>query len=84
MSRDRSYSSIPRSELANVRGTIHALVAEVRRQREKKGWSQEKLAEEAGISSNMLKAIEQHQRVPSLQSLVRIGNCLGLSFTFRS
>ena len=83
MARDRSYSSIPKSDLAAVRGAINALIADIRQQREKKGWSQERLAEEVGLSANMVKAIEQQQRVHSLQNLVRIGRRLGLSLGFR-
>ena len=48
--------------------------------RHKKGWSQEKLAREAGISYQTLIKIERgYTENPKLQTLIKIAKALGVS-----
>jgi len=48
--------------------------------RNKKGWSQEKLAREAGISYQTLIKIEQNRiKNPRLETLIKIAKALGVS-----
>jgi transcriptional regulator with XRE-family HTH domain len=47
--------------------------------RKQKGWSQERLAEEAGIHRTYLGGIETARRNPSLRNIVRISLALGVS-----
>lgn len=54
--------------------------ANLRRTRQQRGWSQEKLATEAGISRRMLVNIESGDSNVSLGMLDRLAGVLGLSF----
>ena len=45
----------------------------------KRGWSQERLAEEAGIHRVYLAGIELAQRNPSLKNLENLARALGIS-----
>lgn len=56
-----------------------ALAHRIRQLRAKKGWSQERLAEEAGIHRVYLAGIELAQRNPSLRNLENLANALGVS-----
>ncbi|MGE3336020.1 MAG: helix-turn-helix domain-containing protein [Rhodospirillaceae bacterium] len=56
-----------------------ALAQKVRQLRTKKGWSQERLAEEAGIHRVYLAGIELGQRNPSLRNLENLAHALGVS-----
>ena len=48
--------------------------------RQKKGWSQEKLAREAGISYNTLIKIERGGiKNPKLETLIKLAKALGVS-----
>ena len=48
--------------------------------RQKKGWSQEKLAREAGISYNTLIKIERGViKNPKIDTIIKIANALGVS-----
>jgi len=48
--------------------------------RNKKGWSQERLAREAGISYHTLIKIEQDRiRNPKLETLIKLAKALGVS-----
>ncbi|MBS1856135.1 MAG: helix-turn-helix transcriptional regulator [Acidobacteria bacterium] len=51
----------------------------VRELRAQKGWSQERLAEEAGIHRTYLGGIETARRNPSLRNIIRIAAALGVS-----
>ncbi len=52
----------------------------IKKLRNKKGWSQEKLAREAGISYQTLIKIEQSRiKNPKLQTLVKLAKALGVS-----
>ena len=50
----------------------------IRKLRAAKGWSQERLAEEAGIHRTYLGGIETARRNPSLRNLIRIALALGV------
>ena len=51
----------------------------IRELRHEKGWSQEYLAEEAGIHRTYLGGIETARRNPSLRNLIRIARALGVT-----
>ena len=52
----------------------------IKRLRNKKGWSQERLAREADISYQTLIKIEQERiKNPKLQTLVKLAKALGVS-----
>ena len=55
------------------------LAQRIRQLRSKKGWSQERLAEEAGIHRVYLAGIERGKRNPSLKSLEHLADALGVS-----
>lgn len=48
--------------------------------RKKAGWSQQKLAEKAGLSYNTITKIEQGVAImPTIQTIVKIADALGIS-----
>ena len=52
----------------------------LKRLRNKKGWSQERLAREAGISYQTLIKIEQDRiKNPKLETLIKLSKALGVS-----
>ena len=55
-----------------------SLARRIRFLRKKRGWSQERLAEEAGIHRVYLAGIELAQRNPSLKNLENIAKALGI------
>jgi len=55
-----------------------SLARRIRLLRTKRGWSQERLAEEAGIHRVYLAGIELAQRNPSLKNLENIAKALGI------
>lgn len=55
---------------------VRDLAIRIRDLRKAKGWSQEKLAEEAGIHRTYLGGIETARRNPSLRNLIRIALAL--------
>jgi len=50
--------------------------------REAKGWTQDKLADEAKISRGFLSDVEKHGKNISLELLLRIANALGASVAY--
>ena len=56
-----------------------ALGRRVRALRTAKGWSQERLAEEAGMHRTYMWGIEQGTRNPSLRHLTRLADALGVT-----
>jgi transcriptional regulator with XRE-family HTH domain len=57
---------------------VQDLALRIRRLRGQKGWSQERLAEEAGIHRTYLGGIKAARRNPSLRNLIRIARALGV------
>ena len=53
--------------------------ARVRMQRLQKGWTQERLAREVGISTAFVGHIERGTRTASIDTLVAIANCMNVS-----
>jgi len=48
--------------------------------RKKSGWSQQKLAEEAGVSYNTITKIEQGAAtMPTIQTMIKIADAFGVS-----
>lgn len=62
--------------------TVHELVKtlarHIKEQRKEMGLSQETLAERAGLSSNFIARIEIADKTPSLSTVVRLANALGV------
>ena len=58
---------------------LRALGVRVRQLREAKGWTQEGLADRAGLDRSYIAGIEAGLRNPSLRALARIAKGLGVS-----
>jgi transcriptional regulator with XRE-family HTH domain len=58
---------------------VRTLALQIRRLRHEKGWSQERLAEEARMHRTYLGGIEVARRNPSLRNLIRIAQALGVT-----
>lgn len=58
---------------------VRALGRRIRQLRTDKGWSQERLAEEAGMHRTYMWGIEQGMRNPSVRHLIRLAEALGIS-----
>jgi transcriptional regulator with XRE-family HTH domain len=56
-----------------------ALAANVREWRTRRGWSQSELAARAGLSKGMLVQVEQAQTNPSIATLCKLANALGIA-----
>jgi transcriptional regulator with XRE-family HTH domain len=62
--------------------SIHESLRRILKQaREERGWSQRKLAREAGLASKAISFIEDGDRLPKLDTLVRITEALGVSLS---
>jgi transcriptional regulator with XRE-family HTH domain len=57
---------------------VRNLAVRIRNLRHEKDWSQERLAEEAGIHRVYLGGIETARRNPSLRNIIRIADALGV------
>jgi len=70
---------------ANLGRNARLLAATVRRLRQEAGFSQEELAEKAGIRQAMVSEIEREEANPTLESLTRLADALlvDLSALFR-
>ena len=60
---------------------LRALGARVRLLREGKGWTQEGLADRAGLDRSYIAGIEAGLRNPSIRALARIAKGLGVSLS---
>jgi transcriptional regulator with XRE-family HTH domain len=58
---------------------VRRFAVRIRELRNQHGWSQERLAEEAGIHRTYLGGIETARRNPSLRNIIRIALALGVS-----
>lgn len=56
----------------------HALAGVIRRHRERRGWTLAKLAEESGVSRQMLGFLEDDQRKPTWDTTERIAIAFGI------
>lgn len=56
-----------------------ALAANLREWRTRRGWSQSELAARAGLSKTMLVQVEQAQTNPSIATLCKLANALGIA-----
>lgn len=54
----------------------------IRRFRKERGYRQEDLTEMVGLSVSYMGAIERGEKLPSLETLITIVNCLGASADF--
>lgn len=54
------------------------LAAAIKRARTTLGWSQGALAERVGVSTNYISLLERSERLPSIDTLVRLSSELGL------
>lgn len=50
----------------------------IKRLRLEKGWSQKRLAEEAGLSQSFIHSIEVGQKSPTIRSIRKIAKALGV------
>lgn len=57
---------------------VRRFAVRIRELRNHHGWSQERLAEEAGIHRTYLGGIETARRNPSLRNIIRIASALGV------
>ncbi len=60
-------------------GILAALGLNVRRQREAKALTQEKLAEKAGLDPTYISGIERGLRNPGIKNVARLAKALGLT-----
>jgi transcriptional regulator with XRE-family HTH domain len=61
--------------------SLRALGAEIRALRERKGLSQERLADLAGLHRNFIGLIERGQRNPTFLTLIAVSSKLGLTLS---
>src|SRR4051812_29942373 len=78
----RSRRPVDSSEHSAVRKRpeviVRSLGKRIRQLRTEKGWSQERLAEEAGMHRTYMWGIEQGMRNPSVRHLARLADALGI------
>lgn len=60
----------------------HAIGARIRRARQARQWTLERLAEVAGLSASTVASFECGGRLPSLDSAVRLSRALGKSLSY--
>jgi transcriptional regulator with XRE-family HTH domain len=58
---------------------LRLLAERIKALRSAKGWSQEQLAERASIQRSYLADLERGYRNPSVRTLVKVANALGVS-----
>ena len=65
--------------MARPRSFGARLGARIRARREAKGWTQAHLAEKVGVGPNYIGILERGQKLPTLDTLVRLAKALGCS-----
>jgi transcriptional regulator with XRE-family HTH domain len=65
--------------MSKSNGVLAALGLNVRRQREAKQFTQEKLAERAGLDPTYISDIERGLRNPGIKNVARLAKALGLT-----
>ncbi|MBX3482408.1 helix-turn-helix domain-containing protein [Phenylobacterium sp.] len=58
---------------------LRHFAANLRRERKAKGWSQEELAEQAGVDRTYVSGIERAVRNPTITNVKRLADALGVS-----
>jgi transcriptional regulator with XRE-family HTH domain len=71
-----NHQPIPRSFVEPV---CLALAGVLRERRERRGWSLSHLAARSRLSRQMVNYLESHARVPSADSVLRLGRALGVA-----
>jgi len=61
---------------------MDSIGARVRYLREAQGWTQDRLAQEAGVSKSFVSEMEHDRRNPSAEKLLEIASVLGASLDF--
>jgi transcriptional regulator with XRE-family HTH domain len=61
---------------------LRLLAARIKTLRAAKSWSQEQLAERASIQRSYLADLERGYRNPSVRTLVKVANALGVQVSF--
>lgn len=81
LSRSRGHAASAEHSAVSKRPEIvvKALGKRIRQLRHEKGWSQEHLADQAGMHRTYMWGIEQGMRNPSVRHLVRVADALGVS-----
>jgi transcriptional regulator with XRE-family HTH domain len=59
----------------------NSIAERIRELRLAKGWSQERMAEEAGLSTDAISRIERGNRGPRLETVAQIAGALGMPLT---
>lgn len=54
----------------------------IRKRRQELGWTQSRLAESLGVTPQHISVVEQDKRAPSLSSLARLAEQLGVTIDF--
>ncbi len=79
---DEGDSAEPTAQASPLAQTLGAIIAErVREYRHSHGWTVGVLAKESGLSKGMLSKIENAQSSPSLATLARLSEALGVPVT---
>jgi transcriptional regulator with XRE-family HTH domain len=60
---------------------IRAIGQALRVERERRGWSQEKLCDKAGLDRTYLSGVERGARSPNLRALLRVTDALDVPFS---
>jgi transcriptional regulator with XRE-family HTH domain len=58
---------------------VRRIISRIKKERENKGWSQVDLSLRSGLSQNHVFAIESGARIPTLYTLLKLCNALGIS-----
>jgi transcriptional regulator with XRE-family HTH domain len=61
---------------------MDSIGARIKHFREEKGWTQERLAQEADVSKSFISEVENNRRNPSAEKLLDIATVLGASLDF--
>lgn len=58
---------------------LYTIGSNIRKYRKQKKFSQEKLSELAGLSPNYIGAVERGEKIPALETFLRLANALDVS-----
>lgn len=74
----RGLTKVPTKEQKYVKSEVVLISAKIQAQRQKMGFTQEKMAEILNVSPETIRFIEQNRRIPSLPMLIRIAKVLNM------